>query len=328
MNRVAVRELWLDGWRGQSVLEFDGERVEYAGAPDAGAHVIPVTVLPGFVDSHVHLGLTDPGELARGGIARVVDLGWSPDEAERWVTHPDAAWPAVSIAGALLSAVGGYPSRSGWARGGATREIATADAARQAVADMVGLGASLIKLTLNSVAGPVFDDELLAAVIDAAHDAGLRTVVHAEGVGQAERAARAGADLLAHTPFSERLSDDVLTAMVGRCSWISTLDIHGWGSPTADFYVALDNIARFHALGGTVLYGTDLGNGPLALGVNERELRALAAAGLDDDALLRCITGPLDNRLSVIDSPRTTDLSHWLATATVRTPDELLKEHP
>ena len=328
MNRVAVRELWLDGWRGPSVLEFDGERVDYVGAPDVATHVIPVTVLPGFVDSHVHLGLIDPDELSRGGIARVVDLGWSPDEAERWVTHPDAAWPTVSIAGALLAPVGGYPSRSGWAPDGSTREIATVEGVQTAVADMVARGASLIKLTLNSVAGPVFDDELLAAVIDAAHDAGLRAVVHAEGVGQAERAARAGADLLAHTPFSERLSDDVLTAMVGRCSWISTLDIHGWGSPTADFEVAIDNIARFHTLGGTVLYGTDLGNGPLALGVNERELRALAAAGVDDDAIVRAIVGPLNGRLSVIDSPRTTDLAHWLATATVRTPDELLKEHP
>lgn len=326
MTRVAVRELWLDGWCGASVLESDGDNVEYGGPAGADDHVIPVTAFPGFVDSHAHLGLIDPSELAAGGIARVVDLGWNPDEVRTWPM--DASWPTFSVAGALLAPVGGYPSASGWAPPGATIEIATAQDARTAVEAMAELGASLIKVTLNSVAGPVFDDELLRAVIDAAHSADLLAAVHAEGIGQAERAARAGADLLAHAPFSERLSDEVLASMVERCFWISTLDIHGWGTPTDEFHVAVDNVARFHAMGGTVIYGTDLGNGPLPLGVNERELRALAAAGLDDDALLDSLAGPLTSRLSVIAEPRTDDLPRWLSTATVRTLDQIVKEHP
>lgn len=76
---------------------------------------------------------------------------------------------------------------------------------------------------------------------------------------------------------------------VGRVSWVSTLDVHGWGSPTAEQDVAIDNVRRFVALGGTVVYGTDLGNGPLPPGVNARELRALAEAGLDPHALLGAI---------------------------------------
>ncbi|MCO7274834.1 MULTISPECIES: hypothetical protein [Cellulosimicrobium] len=73
-------------------------------------------------------------------------------------------------------------------------------------------------------------------------------------------------------------------------SWVSTLDIHGWGSPTAEQDVAIDNVRRFVALGGTVVYGTDLGNGPLPTGVDARELRALAAAGLDAHALVAALT--------------------------------------
>ncbi|MFF2267864.1 amidohydrolase [Cellulosimicrobium cellulans] len=75
-----------------------------------------------------------------------------------------------------------------------------------------------------------------------------------------------------------------------RVSWVSTLDVHGWGSPTSEQDVAIDNVRRFVALGGTVVYGTDLGNGPLPPGVNPRELRALAAAGLDAHALLVALT--------------------------------------
>jgi len=69
-------------------------------------------------------------------------------------------------------------------------------------------------------------------------------------------------------------------------SWVSTLDVHGGGRATAAQDVAIDNVRRFVALGGTVVYGTDLGNGPLPPGVNARELRALAAAGLDAHALV------------------------------------------
>ena len=58
-------------------------------------------------------------------------------------------------------------------------------------------------------------------------------------------------------------------------AWMSTLDIHGYGEGGAAFEIAADNLARFSARGGTVLYGTDLGNGPLPAGLNGRELAAL-----------------------------------------------------
>ena len=94
---------------------------------------------------------------------------------------------------------------------------------------------------------------------------------------------------------------------------------------------------RFAALGGTVLYGTDLGNGPLPLGINERELRALADAGLGPDALVASIAagaiafpagqdaarGVLGSRPSHIAAERTPDTAGWLASASVITIDTL-----
>ncbi|MBN0040541.1 hypothetical protein JN535_10240 [Cellulosimicrobium cellulans] len=86
-----------------------------------------------------------------------------------------------------------------------------------------------------------------------------------------------------------------------RTVWVSTLDVHGWGSPTAEQDVAVDNVRRFVALGGTVVYGTDLGNGPLPPGLNPRELRALAAAGLDAHALVAALTHDAPARRGVSD---------------------------
>jgi imidazolonepropionase-like amidohydrolase len=71
---------------------------------------------------------------------------------------------------------------------------------------------------------------------------------------------------------------------------VSTLDIHGWGEDTTEVRVALDNLRRFHAAGGEVLYGTDLGNGPVPPGIDVREVELLQEAGIAGDALMRAVT--------------------------------------
>jgi hypothetical protein len=285
-------------------------------------------VLPPFTDAHVHLGLVPLADLRRGGVARVVDLGWTPDDAAAW-----ARIPGVAVAGGLLGPPGGYPSRAGWAPAAAAVAVDSPDAGREAVLAMAALGALVIKVTLNADAGPVWGDGLLRAVVDAAHAAGLAVAAHVQGVGQAERAADAGVDVFAHTPWSERLSDALVERLAASATWISTLDIHGYGRRTGAFRIALDNLARFSAAGGDVRYGTDLGNGPQPLGLNPRELRALADAGLSADELVAALTtgtrgrwdpfrGSEEGPVSVLSGPppapgaATKDVVRWLRTAT------------
>jgi hypothetical protein len=98
---------------------------------------------------------------------------------------------------------------------------------------------------------------------------------------------------LAHTPWTHRLDGEVVAeAVEAGQAWVSTLDIHGYGTPSADQDRAVDNLARFHAAGGRVLYGTDLGNGPLPEALNLREVGLLLDAGLGDDAVLLALTDP------------------------------------
>jgi hypothetical protein len=75
-------------------------------------------------------------------------------------------------------------------------------------------------------------------------------------------------------------------------SWISTLDIHGWGTETPESVTAAGNLRLFREYGGRVRYGTDLGNGPLPPAINRREIRALQAAGLTPDEILAAMAGP------------------------------------
>jgi imidazolonepropionase-like amidohydrolase len=282
-------------------------------------------ILPGFCDSHVHLGLVDGAELVPHGIARVMDLGWDPEIARRWTTLANSGGLSVDIAGAILTARGGYPGSSDWAPAAAAREISTPTEAESAIADIRAIGGRVAKIALNSEVGPVWPDDLLEAVVSIAHRSGLPVVAHPEGAGQAERALTAGVDVLAHTPWTETIDDELLRRMAGRLSWISTIDIHGWGSYGADFDRALGNIERFAAVGGRVHYGTDLGNGPAPIGLNRRELVALCASLPGRDSVIESLGGilpPLDqpDTVSFIPGPvydSSTDLVDWLCTSIV-----------
>jgi imidazolonepropionase-like amidohydrolase len=229
-----------------------------------------------FTDHHVHLDLVDPATVAAGGLARVLDLGSA---------GPVPAGPVEVVrAGRMLTAVGGYPSTRSWAAGGLFRQVRP-DEVGGAVAEQVADGAAVIKIALNADAGPVWPDDMLAAVVASAHAAGRRVVAHVEGPGQSARALTVGVDALAHAPFSERLPDAEIAGHARAVTWISTLRIHG------DPSHALDNVRRFQAAGGRILYGTDMGNGPSSGGLERDELVLLREAGLTLDDLLAALTG-------------------------------------
>ncbi|MCP1427736.1 imidazolonepropionase-like amidohydrolase [Microbacterium foliorum] len=310
-----------EGWREGIVELIDGRMLLRDERPAPGAPRLDGVVIGGFTDHHVHLQLVDHTLLGSSTLGRVVDLGANPEAIaalaaarfvsvagapslnERGIDDADARSlsersettraprVAIDFAGAFLTPVGGYPSDRDWAPAGSFREIADAETAHAAVTEMADAGASVIKVASNADAGPVFADDLFRAIVDAASGRGLPVVTHAQGSGEAQRVARLGATRQAHAPFTERLDDSEIAAQAASVAWISTLSIHD-GDTLA---TAVDNVRRFHAAGGTVLYGTDMGNGPTPVGLNPAELDALRDAGIDGDDLLRSLA-PQDPR--------------------------------
>jgi imidazolonepropionase-like amidohydrolase len=283
-------------WRGQrwmpdALLAFDHDGIWLASESDAAGReigVLAANVLPPLTDAHVHLGLSDFAERGGGVLARVLDLGWDPPALESLAaSHRQTE---VAFAGRFLTAPGGYPSTRAWAPEGSVTQVADETEAVRAIDDAHGLGACVVKVALNADAGPVFPDDVLRTIVDRAHDLDLRVVAHVEGAGQPQRAALAGVDAFAHAPWTHRLTDGELTAMAGGVRWISTLDMHGRGHYGDDYATALDNLTRFAALGGTVVYGTDLGNDMSRTDLNPREVAALRDAGLDAVALIAAMT--------------------------------------
>jgi imidazolonepropionase-like amidohydrolase len=280
----------------------DGGVITYAGEATHIGHADRELVLHGFLmpavaDRHVHIELSSPGDVLAGGVTAVRDLAWP---AARIFPLADASelpsfdGPLIRAAGPMLTAPGGYPTRDGWAPPETGREVTSPEDAASTVQDLVRLGAAAIKVSLNAEAGPTPSDAELAAICDAAHVAELPVTAHAEGAGQVERALGAGVDELAHTPWT-RLSDRVIESAASRMRFVSTLDILSFGRDTPEIRTALDNLRRFHVAGGTVVYGTDLGNGEIPPGIHEREARLMREAGLEPEEVLEAmIRAPLE----------------------------------
>src|SRR6266511_4146701 len=190
-------------------------------------------VIPGVVDRHVHIGLSDPGAVVAAGVTAVRDLGWPPevvfplaDASE----SPSFNGPLIRAVGPMITCRGGYPTRSGWAPPGTGREVDGPDEASRAAREILGRsGVAVVKVALNVEAGPTLSDEELVAVCDAAHQADAIVTAHCQGKGQVERALGAGVDELAHCPWTERLSEDTIEALARRVRIVSTLDIHSYG---------------------------------------------------------------------------------------------------
>ncbi len=297
-------------WAGPGMVIDDGQVVcrgpfiESVGPREAASDLAEIVevdafLMPSGADRHVHVGLGDPAAILRGGVTAVRDLAW-PAEAIFPLAEaselPGFDGPLIAAAGPMLTVVSGYPLHADWAPAGCGLVVEGPDQAAAAVRNLAGQGAAAIKVNLNSDAGPTPGDGELAAICDAARELSIPVTAHAQGVGEVERALGAGVDELAHTPWTERLTDDVIEMVAARMRIVSTLDIHSHGARTPELEVALDNLRRFHAAGGRTVYGTDLGNGPIPPGVHVGELRLLREAGLATeevaDALVRAPLEP------------------------------------
>lgn len=181
--------------------------------------------------------------------------------------------------------MGGYPSTS-WGADGTAREVADPDDAAAAVREQVDAGATVVKVALEEGAAglPVFDLPTLEVIVAAAREVGLPVTAHVGSAALLELALTAGVDELAHLPLYPVTPEEMVAVAEAGVVLTPTLAIRGGGE------AALAAVAAFHGAGGTLLYGTDLGNTGTAPGIERREVAALLAAGLTPREVLDAAT--------------------------------------
>ena len=275
---------------GGAVL-IEGDEIVAVGNVDAEAkrtiELGDATILPGIIDLHVHV----EEQMLEGGVTTVRNVGAPLSDLQR----PDRYAPLRIIdAGPLMSVPGGYP---GPVHGPelALEVLGPADA-RRAVRDLVSRGAEVIKISLEPGFGwPMLSTAEARAIVDEAHAAGLRVTAHVGGRGGTVRAVEAGVDDLAHLPcggVGDEILQFVRDAEIEIVATLHVITIYSDCEPLVE-------ARRFVALGGSLLYGTDVGNPGIPLGIDVAELRLLQDAGLSPAEVLAAATSRAGEQLGL-----------------------------
>jgi imidazolonepropionase-like amidohydrolase len=267
--------------RGDRIVRVGGE-VEATRTLDFG----DATILPGFIDLHVHW---DTGMLA-GGVTTMRNVGSSLAALRQRYHTPGIR---LFMAGPLISVPGGYPAVVHGA--GIAYEVTSAAAARAAVDRLADMGADVIKIALDSNRGqlPLLTTDEVRAIVEEAHARDLEVTAHAEWPDGIQRAVDGGVDELAHVPCGA--SDRQLQRLQDRdVGIVATLQViqNAYGS-------CQGIITSYLQLGGRVLYGTDVGNPRIPVGIDVEELRLMKSAGMTTTQVLAAATSEAGKELGV-----------------------------
>ncbi len=310
---------------------IEGDRIAAVGtsasvAVPAGARTIDLagaTILPGFINAHVHQGFSEANlrAWAEAGVTTVRDLGASPAEIDglrdfRARVSADPHFARLVSFGSMLSVPGGYGQRFA----GSAAEF------RAAVDDEFAKGVDGIVIgledgprydfvgTLDSItvspgavaAGPLPNPtaEELRAAVESAHGHGLRVSGHLTQGVYMDALLDAGVDDISHLPI-DVVSNESLARMarlgVPIIPTFAALDnVHGSGQRDALMYVV--------KTGGKVALGNDYAGGPGddEIGIPYSEFDQMAEAGMEPMDVLLASTSVaarvcgLDGRVGVL----------------------------
>lgn len=220
------------------------------GASDKLIDLSQKTVMPGFIDMHVHLeGETNKDQnLQRftlnkadiafrstvfakktlmAGFTTVRDLGGSGVNISlrNAINQGLVVGPRIFTAGKSIATTGGHADPTNSYRedlmgdpGPKEGVINSPEEARQAVRQRYKDGADMIKITATggvlSLAkdgsGPQFTDEELKAIIETAKDYGMHTAAHAHGAEGMKRAVNAGITTIEH---GTKMTEEIMDLM-------------------------------------------------------------------------------------------------------------------
>jgi imidazolonepropionase-like amidohydrolase len=266
------------------------------------------TLLPGLIDAHVHL--RNMAELEQGtqwGCTTMLDMGAQAMAITDALRHqPGLA--DIRGAGNVASAPSGIQiTHMGYPLTSAVN--GPADASRF-VAERVAEGADYIKIIVEdpqSMGAAALDGATIAALVEAAHRAGRKTIAHVTTIAAFELAAHAGVDILTHAPIDRAVNEQqasslaaqgiiavpTLTMMRQVSGLAGRLPTHG---TQVSYAHAQSTVAALHQAGVRILAGTDANqapNSPAQVPHGESlhdELALLVEAGLSPVEALRSAT--------------------------------------
>ncbi len=292
------------------------------------------TILPGFIELHSHLTFRNvSGEVVlKHGVTTVRDLGGP-------VHKPYGGKGALRVitSGPIITAANGYPIPNMGAKNIAI-PVSTNEEARKTVRDLVDGGASIIKIALepggtkgapwsnshghgiNNLHGakdgsshspskhkpsqhktshlkhswPLLPVPIVRSIVDEAHNHNRKVIAHVSEEKGVQIAIDSGVDEWAHVPCNAIPESLLKKAISKSVKIISTLDTLSKCSGVAH------NAAKWHQLGGELLYGTEIAHPDIPWGIDTQELMYLMhMAHLDLIDTLRSATSKAGQYLDI-----------------------------
>jgi hypothetical protein len=269
------------------------------------------TLLPGFIELHAHLGFQHipVDTVLRHGITTLRDVGGPLHQP-----YGGDGSLRVLTSGPIITAPGGYPIPEMGAENIAIA-VATEQQARETVRNLVNGGAVVIKVALEpgGEAGapwasdhhhtgakpdiphrmashskkpwPLLPEKIVRAIVDEAHQQGLKVTAHIGEAKGAKIAVDAGVDEWAHLPCAIIPDALLKKAAAQNIKIVTTLDTLSKCSGVAH------NANTWAALGGGFLYGAEIAHPDIPWGINAQELIAMMhAANMQPIDVLRSAT--------------------------------------
>jgi imidazolonepropionase-like amidohydrolase len=289
-----------------SVRFTDGIITDCATGPTAqdGDEVVDAeggTILPGLIDSHIHLV---PGALAQGltfGVTTALDMFSQADvmaaAKQQAGARPDVA--DVRSAGIGATAPGGHPSMMY----APFPTLTGPEQAEQFVADRITEGSDFLKIfgpsgTAGPRTMPSLDLDTITTLTKAAHSRGLVVVAHINSAAGVGEVVSAGIDVIAHVPvdgeLDRALAERIAEAGIAVGPTLATIEnvLAGWrGQGMPPYSRAEQNVGRLVDAGVTILAGTDAPNPGTVFGASlHRELELLGRCGITPAQALNAAT--------------------------------------
>lgn len=334
----------LDPLESTSVLVEDGLIVAVGAEADAAAgleaervDLAGMTLMPGLIDLHVHLGTArqrgdDFGltsypqiianamryepqarrSLLESGVTSVRSLGnevpWVLELRDK-VETGELAGPRIFAAGPVFTTRGGHPVATlhgGTVQEGSVRVPATPEEAADEVRALVNQGVDLVKVIQERGGGRMDLDpiptDVLEAIVDEAHRNDLPVTAHWGTLDDLSEVLTAGVDGLEHLESRDLIEgwpDHVLADLVDRQIPVTTTLVVAEVSLPEEVMTRLSRrVGEFHDAGGRVVAGSDSGMPGVPFGEGlHRELALLVDVGMTPQQALRAATSDAANVL-------------------------------
>ena len=308
-----------------ATLVVDGGQFVAVGAtgavdvPAGAAQVdlIGMTVMPAMLDAHTHLSterealIGDLERRASWGVSAALSMGMDPDPLQ--IQMRDEVLPGA----ARYRTAGRGITRPEPGRSEVPHWVNTEAEARAAVQEEAARGVDIIKIWVDDRNGQYdkLTPELYGAIIDEAHQQGVRVTAHIFTLEDAKGLLRAGVDAFAHGIRDMDVDDEVVELFRERPNVVLVPNLPGRGVPTDlsflngaipaeqfeqlqagnverpeaqdGFGIQARNLARLSAEGVTVALGTD-GNTPWG---PHLEMEDMVATGMTPADVLVAATG-------------------------------------